>query len=67
MPNPSIEELRNSGQFELIAQLNHSQIKEFVINQLTQNGKIRKRIGSDADVTANNDRRAECPDIRDKL
>ena len=42
MPNPSIEELRNSGQFELIAQLNHSQIKEFVINQLTQNGKIIK-------------------------
>ena len=42
MPNPSIEELRNSGQFELIAQLNHSQIKEFVINQLTQNGNIIK-------------------------
>jgi hypothetical protein len=42
MPNPSIEELRNSGNYELIAQLNHSQIKEFVINQLTQNGKIIK-------------------------
>lgn len=42
MPNPSIEELRDSGQFELIAQLNHSQIKEFVIDQLTNNGKIIK-------------------------
>jgi len=42
MPNPSIEELRNSGQFELIAQLNHSQIKEFVINQLTENGRLIK-------------------------
>ena len=42
MPNPSIEELRNPEKFELISQLNHSQIKEFVINQLTQNGKIIK-------------------------
>jgi hypothetical protein len=42
MPNPSIEELRDPEKYELIAQLNHSQIKEFVINQLTQNGKIIK-------------------------
>jgi hypothetical protein len=42
MPNPSIEELRNPEKYELIAQLNHSQIKEFVINQLMQNGKIIK-------------------------
>jgi len=42
MPNPSIDELRNSGEYELVAQLNHSQIKEFVINQLMQNGRIIK-------------------------
>lgn len=42
MPNPTIEELRNPEKYELIAQLNHSQIKEFVINQLMQNGKIIK-------------------------
>jgi len=42
MPNPTIEELRNPEKYELIAQFNHSQIKEFVINQLTQNGKIIK-------------------------
>ena len=40
MPNPSINELRNSGEFELVAQLNHQQIKEFVINQLAESGKI---------------------------
>jgi hypothetical protein len=42
MANPTIDELRNSGEFELIAQLNHHQIKEFVIDQLTNNGKIIK-------------------------
>jgi hypothetical protein len=40
MANPTIDQLQNSGEYELIAQLNHSQIKEFVINQLMQNGKI---------------------------
>jgi len=40
MPNPSIEELRNPEKFELIAQLNHSQIKEFVINQLTKKSRM---------------------------
>ncbi|MBK6285040.1 MAG: DUF3267 domain-containing protein [Draconibacterium sp.] len=42
MENPSIEELRNSEKYELIAQLNHRQIKEFVIKQLVENGKIIK-------------------------
>ncbi|HSO86773.1 MAG TPA: DUF3267 domain-containing protein [Draconibacterium sp.] len=42
MPNPSIDKLRNSGDYELIAQLSHTQIKEFVINQLMQNGRIIK-------------------------
>jgi len=42
MSNPSIDELRNSGEYQLVAQLNHSQIKEFVINQLMQNGRIIK-------------------------
>ena len=42
MSNPSIDELRNSGEYELIARLNHQQIKEFVINQLMQNGIIIK-------------------------
>ena len=40
MPNPTISELQSSGKFELIAQLNHSQIKEFVVEQLTTNTKI---------------------------
>ncbi len=42
MPNPTIEELQNSGEYELIARLNHQQIKEFVINQLMEDGKIIK-------------------------
>ncbi len=42
MENPSIEELRNSGNFKLIAQLNHKQIKEFVINQLVSNSNMIK-------------------------
>lgn len=40
--NPSIEELRNPERFELIAQINHQQIKEFVIEQLTSDGNIIK-------------------------
>ena len=42
MANPTIDELRNSGKYELIAQLNHQQIKEFVINQLSESGAIIK-------------------------
>ena len=38
--NPTINELQNNGKFELIAQLNHREIKEFVIRQLTANGKM---------------------------
>ncbi len=38
--NPSIEDLRNPERFELIARINHQQIKEFVIEQLTTDGKI---------------------------
>ena len=40
--NPSIDKLRNSDEYELIARLNHQQIKEFVITQLTDNGKMIK-------------------------
>lgn len=34
MANPGIKQLQNEEQFELIAELNHQQIKEFVIKQL---------------------------------
>jgi len=40
MANPGIEELRDSGKYELFGQLNHTEIKEFVIEQLTGNGKL---------------------------
>ncbi|HCE56744.1 MAG TPA: hypothetical protein DER09_02840 [Prolixibacteraceae bacterium] len=40
MSNPTISELQSSGKYELIAQLNHSQIKEFVVEQLTTKTKI---------------------------
>jgi hypothetical protein len=40
MPNPSIEELHNNEKFELITKLNHKQIKEFVIEQLSEGGKL---------------------------
>lgn len=42
MANPTIDELRNSGKFELIAKLNHQQIKDFVMQQLSENGTIIK-------------------------
>lgn len=38
MANPTITELQNKEQFELIAELNHKQIKEFVLNQLSKGG-----------------------------
>ncbi len=38
--NPSIEDLKNPERFELIARINHQQIKEFVIEQLITDGKI---------------------------
>jgi len=40
MGNPTIEELQNEEKFELIAELNHKQIKEFVIELLSEGGKI---------------------------
>ena len=40
MTNPTIEELQNEEQYELVAKLNHEQIKEFVIRQLTESSKI---------------------------
>ncbi len=40
MANPTIEALQNSGKFELIAELNHQEIKEFVLHQLMKNTKI---------------------------
>ena len=40
MANPSIKELQNEEQFELVAKLNHGQIKEFVIQQLMESGRI---------------------------
>lgn len=43
MANPSIEELQNSNEFELIAELEHSQIKEFVINQLTEDNRLARQ------------------------
>lgn len=42
MQNPSINQLKDSGEYELIAQLNHQQIKEFVIKQLSEGGPMIK-------------------------
>ena len=40
MVNPSIEELNNPENFELVAELGHSNIKEFVIEQLSEGGRL---------------------------
>ena len=40
MANPTINELQNSGDYELIAELHHSQIKEFVISRLTEDNRL---------------------------
>lgn len=40
MPNPTIEELQNPEKYELIAELHHQQIKEFVIDKLAKGGKL---------------------------
>ncbi len=42
MSNPSIEDLQNNDNYELIAELHHSQIKEFVISRLTGNNILIK-------------------------
>lgn len=38
MSNPTIEDLKNKEQFELIAELSHEEIKEFVLQQLSHGG-----------------------------
>lgn len=40
MRNPSIQELRESGDYELIGQLSHNEIKEFVLHQISEGGKL---------------------------
>jgi hypothetical protein len=40
MANPTIEELKNEAEFELVAKLDHGQIKAFVMEQLTGKSKI---------------------------
>ena len=40
MGNPSIHDLRKSGDYELIGQLHHDEIKEFVMGQLSEGGKL---------------------------
>jgi hypothetical protein len=42
MANPGIKQLQNDEQFELLAELNHQQIKEFVIKQLTERSWLVK-------------------------
>lgn len=43
MPNPSISDLQNSDDYKLIAQLEHHEIRNFVLEQLTGNAKPVKR------------------------
>jgi hypothetical protein len=42
MNNPNVEELQNSGKYELVYELEHQQVKEFVINQITSGSKLVK-------------------------
>jgi hypothetical protein len=42
MANPTIKQLQNKEHFELIDELEHKQIKEFVINQLSAGGWLVK-------------------------
>jgi hypothetical protein len=42
MVNPSIEELQNNEKYELVAELEHRQIKEFVMKQITTESKLIK-------------------------
>ncbi|WP_346861866.1 DUF3267 domain-containing protein [uncultured Draconibacterium sp.] len=42
MTNPGINELQNDEQFELVAELDHKEIKEFVLDQLSTGGKLVK-------------------------
>ena len=40
--NPSIQDLKNQTKYELVAELHHNQIKEFVINQISEGSKITR-------------------------
>lgn len=40
MTKPTIEELHSSEEFEIIAELSHNEIKDFVLNQLTQPSRM---------------------------
>lgn len=40
MANPAIEELQTSDRYELVYQLEHHQVKEFVIRQITSGSRI---------------------------
>ncbi len=40
MSNPNIEELQNSGKYELVHELEHSQVKNFVISQLSSGSNM---------------------------
>ncbi|HKJ79383.1 MAG TPA: DUF3267 domain-containing protein [Prolixibacteraceae bacterium] len=40
MINPTIDELQNDEKYEKLAELSHNQIKEFVINQLSQPSRM---------------------------
>jgi len=42
MTNPTIEELQNSEKYELVTELEHRQIKAFVIEQITTESKLIK-------------------------
>ena len=40
MPNPTVEELQNSDNYELLAELEHREIKNFVIEQVTTESRL---------------------------
>lgn len=40
MNNPDVEELQNSGKYEMLYELEHQQVKEFVIHQITSGSKL---------------------------
>ncbi len=40
MTNPAIDELQESGRYELVYQLEHHQVKEFVLKQITSGSRI---------------------------
>lgn len=40
MANPTLEELRNSGRYELLHELEHQQVKEFVLRQIASGSRL---------------------------